>query len=300
MVRWIGRGLVLAGLAAVIGSYAGALHPLGDSLAVFRPVLFVGVLVVCALVWRWRGAWLAAVLCLGLGGWHVASQAGPLVPPFAGDITVYQKNMLFRDYDETALVQDIRASGARMVTLQEVSRAHRDFLAVMEETHPYQLICEGTAVGAVAVLSADPSLGQWCTDAAGMAVMDVAGFEGAGTVRVVALHLHWPWPHRQAEALDEKLNQLGQAGLDGSGAPYHVIVGGDFNMVPWGHSVRRIEDFFGVTRVGGPASTFDLFGLRLSIDHVLAGPAAAGSLSVRPLLGSDHNGLVARIAVNAP
>jgi hypothetical protein len=49
------------------------------------------------------------------------------------------------DYDEVALARDRWASGARIVTLQEVSAAHHDFLEIMKDTQPCRLVCEGTA-----------------------------------------------------------------------------------------------------------------------------------------------------------
>ncbi|MEL6958505.1 MAG: endonuclease/exonuclease/phosphatase family protein [Pseudomonadota bacterium] len=288
--------LSVAGLAAgLVGlGYAGALHPVGDSFAVVR-FLALGVLAVALLgLLRNRLAQVLFVICVGLFGirvWHAVP--GPSVA--APDMVIYQKNMLYHDYDEVALAQDIWASGSRVVTLQEVSAAHRDFLHLMEDTHPYQLICDGTAVGAVAVLSTDPSVARTCSDPVGIAVMDVAINDGQDLMRVVSVHLHWPWPFEQSSTLDLILADLEAADLDAFGAPDHVVVGGDFNMVPWGHSLRRVEAFFGTSRLGHIEQTFDIFGWPMTIDHVMASAPVEASINVRPLLGSDHHGVVGRV-----
>jgi len=300
MWQWIGRGLVVAMLAVFLGSYAGGLHPLGDSLAVFRSMVAGALLLCCLCVWRWRAAWGGAALCGVLWGvhlWSISQEPARVAVP---DLIIYQKNMLYWEYDETALAQDIWASGARIVTLQEVSGAHRDFLEVMADTHPYQLVCEGTAVGAVAVLSTYPSLTRTCSEPTGIAVMDVAGADGALRVRAVSVHLHWPWPYGQAERLGEIFSDLKAADLDARGVPDRVVIGGDFNMVPWGHTVAQVGWFFGSTRIGHVERTFTLFGLGLPIDHVMAGTGAEGSIEVRPLLGSDHHGVVGTVRFMRP
>lgn len=286
--------LIAATLVGV--SYAGALHPLGDSFAVFRyPLVCVGV-ACCAVLYRAPLARVGLVVGLGLLGarlWMGVAGAGVAAP----EITIYQKNMLYRDYDSAALVEDILASGADVVTLQEVSRAHRDILSALADTHPHHLVCDGTAVGAVVVLSALPSVHTTCSDPAGIAVMDVG--EGSAALRVVSLHLHWPWPYRQAEGLTATLDSLSGTVLDRDGRPPRTVVGGDFNMVPWGHSLRRVERAFGVRRIGHVERTFSLHGWPFVIDHVMASHGSAG-IDVRPRLGSDHFGVVGRIDFNAP
>jgi len=73
-----------------------------------------------------------------------------------------------------------------------------------------------------------------------------------------------------------------------------AVLGGDFNMVTWSHTMRRIERVSGTKRIGAVWNTISLKGLPLPIDYVLA--SGTGSSERRPLLGSDHHGLVARIA----
>ena len=287
-------GFVAVGLAVLVaGSYAGVLHPAGDSLAVLRyPMLLVllGVAIALRTSWLARGAMLLCAVLLA----DRVRMAQDGIFEGAIDVVIYQKNMLYRAYDEGALIADIRASGARVVTLQEVSRAHAGFLRQMQDSHPYQVVCEGTRVGAVVVLSADPVVTQACSAPTGIAMAEIAATDGRGPLRAVSVHLHWPWPYGQAAGLDAVLPQL--AGL----APMPTVVGGDFNMVPWGHAMRRVGVVFDVRRIGHVRRTFALFGWPLAIDHVMAGPDAAGQIDVRPRLGSDHFGVLGRVVFEGP
>lgn len=280
-------------------SYLGAWHPAGDSFAVIRYPLVAALFALAALRFRARIAQIVMLVCAGLLA-DRAMMMRSTDAPESSDIVIYQKNMLYRDYDAASLAQDIWVSGARVVTLQEVSSAHDDFLSIMADTHPYQLVCKGPSVGAIAILSTDISVRQTCSDPVGIAVMDIAAQDGQLLTRVVSLHLHWPWPHRQSDRLDAMLAFLDSATLNELGVPDRVVVGGDFNMVPWGQSLRRVQDTFGVARVGHVERTFELFGWPLSIDHVMAGPAATGQIEVHPQLGSDHFGVIGRIAFSAP
>jgi len=77
-----------------------------------------------------------------------------------------------------------------------------------------------------------------------------------------------------------------------------MLIAGDFNMVPWGSSVRSIAKAAESERIGGYVTTFPAFGglAPLAIDHVLIPKGGQGQIETRPLLGSDHLGLVARFS----
>ncbi len=66
MRSWIERGLVFSSAVMLAASFAGEVHGLGDCLAVFRPLILIGCLVVSGLAGRWRGAQIVALMaCLG-------------------------------------------------------------------------------------------------------------------------------------------------------------------------------------------------------------------------------------------
>lgn len=287
MWQILGRGLVVFAGLVLAGSFGGELHGLGDSLAVFRPLILVGSLAVTAFVWRWRIAQGLALASALIAGWHGLAAWPDREPLQQADIIVYQKNMLFRPADRAPLMADIIASGADIVTLQEVSRANQPMLEALLPQYPHQALCAANAVGAVAILSRTPLRDIDCGRLSGFA-RAVTQIDGRD-VQVVSVHLHWPWPYRQRPHAVHLIGYLEP--LDTG----PTIVGGDFNMVASGRSIAWFEQATGTGRVGPLIRTFSLFGYPLGIDHVLA-TGGTGTAFVRPQLGSDHYGVLAQIA----
>ena len=281
----------LAVLAALglLASFCGQLHPLGDSLAVFR--IQIGLLAaLCAtLAFLFGGRW-AALLVLGsllavapalwqLLGWGAQH---------SGAITVYQKNLSFRLQEPGPIIADLLETNPDIVTLQEVATHNLAVLNGIKPRLPTQLVCPFARVGGVAVASHWPLIAgsKTCLDGRGMAAMQVAHPDGP--LWLVSIHLHWPWPYRQASQMAHIAKAL--ENLEGP-----MIIGGDFNMVPWSHSHRLIAQTSGSQRAGAAPNSFPRFGalLPLPIDHIYA--PAGGLTILRPSLGSDHLGLLARV-----
>lgn len=274
-------------LAALLASYAGRFHPLGDSLAVFRPAM-AALLALCALAFRrgWRLALLGVALVALLPIlWMMRPVPAPDPASEAGPV-VYQKNLLFRRPDPAELLADFRASGADLILLEELSDANMPIPDAMRGSHPYQLICPAHRVGAVAILSVHPLADHQCREGSGFAMARVQHPSGAFTA--VALHLHWPWPHGQPAQLDAIMGDLGRA-------PRPMVIGGDFNMIPWAGAPRRIAGATDTRIVGPLFATFSLRGYPLPIDHVLVDTGTKAAVTRRARLGSDHFGVLARI-----
>jgi len=285
--------LAITLLTLLGASFAGALHPAGDSLAVFRLPLAVA----CglAVVWTpWGRAvrWPLAAACLAVLGWH-GWMARAALPDEAGATAVYQKNLSFRSGDKGLLVADLSALAPDHVTLQEVNDRNLPLLAQLEAAYPSQVLCPFSFVGGVAVLSRHPLVAESaiCAERDGLAAMQVQA--PGGPVWVVSIHLHWPWPHGQASQIDRLLPLLET--LDGK-----VIIGADFNAVAWSHAVTRIERASGTRRLGPHMATFVLprVPLGIGIDHVLASAPDGAATFRRARLGSDHYGILARIPRN--
>lgn len=280
------RLATLIAALALAGSYGGALHPMADSLAVFRPGLALAVML-GALAWRGRARQIllaGAMIALAPILWQM--RPPPPVPEAA--LTLYQKNLLFTLADPAPVVADIRESGADLVFLQEVSTRNRAVPEALEDAYPHQLICDAHSVGGVAILSrhAFAAPGQ-CLDARGAAAAQIDS--PLGRVTAVVLHLHWPWPFGQAAHVERILPQLAPL-------PGPVLVAGDFNMVPWATSTRRIARVTDSHRVGPVAPSLMLKRLYpLMIDHILIPQDWRGAAEMRPRLGSDHRGMVARV-----
>ena len=274
-----------AGLAVLAGAL-GALHPVGDSLAVLRvPVAGVALLCGFALRRMWRVALVGVMAAiLAWHGWQ------SLRPQWQGDapLTLYQKNLLSVGGAGVEWMVQLRQTGADIVTLQELGWNNSYLLDYLSDLYPHQLHCPLPPNLGEAVLSRYPFVEgtKVCSDRDGLAVVQVDAPDGP--VWVVSVHLSWPWPHDQAHQIGLILPALERV----SGP---VVVAGDFNSVAWSHTVQRIGTAAGARRIGPHTATFRLpkVGLPIGIDHILS--SGPGRITRLPLLGSDHHGLLAGI-----
>lgn len=268
----------------------GWFHTAFDSIGVFREALLF-----CSLAsvlyfflrrkWFILGPLVGYCVFLGFTVWPQGIVTGV---PSSNMLTVYQKNILFNNYDREPLVDDIVKSGAGFVTLQEVSPKNMGYLDLLKRQYQSSNHCRFATVGGVAVLSSFPMVSGTKGCGAGVAYMQVE--TSNGPYWIVSVHLYWPWPHGQEPQADRILAQLQK--LSGP-----MIIGGDFNMVTWSHRLSEFEKTLDVTAVGGVHRSYDLGGsLGLPFDHVLhTRRAGIGDANLRPKFGSDHRGILARL-----
>ena len=272
--------------ALLAASYAGGLHPLGDSLALLAPFpAIVGLFSAFALRRRWlRGLGLALCAAALIDfAYNRLRGSGP-----AGDLVLYQKNLFFGNAQMHAVIGDIIASKADIITLQEVSERNLPPLRALIETHPHTQFCTASGRFGNAILSRYPIVEDTraCSAIRGMAVAQVE--TPVGHAWVVSLHLHWPYPYRQAAHLASMEPML--SAMDGP-----VIIGGDFNMTPGTRVTRRVARLTETQELRPVLTTFHLRQIPMMIDHVLA---PAGKIEQRPKYGSDHHGLVGYIGLD--
>lgn len=291
MVR-LGRLVNLCAVGLLVGGLLGRVHPLGDSLAVFGGVFAAAVLLTLPLArWPRRGT-AGVILCLilvmapRLLDWAAGSTVGDAE---SDQIVLYQKNLLFRSADRAALLDDIQASGATVLTLQEVSQANQVVLTALRSDMPSQLLCPFSTVGAVAVASSLLPTGEPPVCDKGLAALQVVTPDGP--LWLVSIHLHWPWPHKQAEQMSRLLPLL--EAFEGP-----VVVAGDFNMTPYAHILRAAQHATATRRPRPVQPTFQLpyIPMGVTIDHVLVPRGSTADITRRPTFSSDHRGLVAHIA----
>ncbi|MCK0150990.1 endonuclease/exonuclease/phosphatase family protein [Marivita sp. S6314] len=283
-MRWAVKSVAAVLAAGFFGSFAGALHPLGDSLAVFRlPIAVLFALWVIWSPWPYWIRWSVAVLCLGAMGQIVALK---YVSPPAGPVVVYQKNLLFQNDQVAALVADIRSANPDIVALQELTSRNADVVRTLRPDYPHQASCALTSWARVAILSKWPVEGEICIEDQGLVGIQIASPDG--TFWAFSLHAFWPWPHGQ----DRQLAQLLPV-LEGLEDP--IVLAGDFNMVPWSFALNQIARTTQTTRAGPLFPTLIKMGAPLPIDHVYA--PGGGRASQRDLLGSDHSGVLAEVVV---
>ena len=277
------RAGVICLLLAVLFGFAGDLHPLFDSLSLLRvPLALLCLLILVFPMGMRLRLMLAATVMLG---------AGTTVPLFFGagqadDLRIYTKNIWFANRSLDVLAGDIRASGADVVTLQEVSRPNRALMTALRDIYPHQHLCTFSGWSGNAVLSREPILETRCSDRRAVAAAQVQ--TGQGPVWVVSVHLKWPFPYGNAATA-----QAGETLLQGLEGP--VVMAGDFNIFPWASSVRGMQQAAGLQVAQPVRPTYDLRGVPLLLDHVHA--PGGGTAQYRGLLGSDHLGVLADVAL---
>lgn len=293
LTSWVAPVVAFGAVLALLGGYLGAVHPVGDSLAAFRTGLAL-LAAVAGLLAPWRGL---RVICAGLAVIALAGRALWLMPAPAPTtttttLTLYQKNMLYDNGTPGALAADILESGADVVTVQELRRPGWEMLAQLSGAFPHVARCGDRRPGPVTVLSRWPIApeGPVCAIREGLIVAPVE--TPAGRVWIASLHLAWPWPHAGADQARRVAPIL--AGLDRP-----VVLGGDFNMVPWSHTMRIIRDALEADRMRPVWPTLHLpgIGAGVPIDHALVPQGSSAEIARRPKYGSDHVGLLVRIAL---
>ena len=242
-------GLLFTSLSLV--ALIGSLHPIGDSVSVFLPLL-AAILVILGLFAWLSGAIILAQMIGFIGGllffWlgihFLPYSKTPL--PF---ISVYQKNMFIHSKNWPELARDIHGFRPDVVTLQEIFDENHNILQELKASYPVQHVCGSAYVRSVAVLTHFEPTGvpAVCLNGRGVAAIQVEGPDGA--IWLVSVHLNWPWPFPQA-ADAQTLNDW----LDTLDAP--VILAGDFNMVPWSHRLRQVARKAQGHLAGPPRMTF--------------------------------------------
>ncbi|MBL4541246.1 MAG: endonuclease/exonuclease/phosphatase family protein [Rhodobacteraceae bacterium] len=282
-MRYLAIGAAIPVFALLLAGFLGFLHPAGDSLALLRLPLTALAAIAVLVLRRPRRLRAGGAALTGLS---VASLAIAHCPGAPGPITVYQRNLWFANPDLAAIAAEIRHRDPDIVLLQEVSDHTVGLLDTLRADWPAQTFCRFSGWSGIAVLSRHPMIAgsAQCSDWRGLAAMQIA--LGGRPVWVGSVHLFWPWPHDQAKQRAKPV-----ARIDRMEGP--VILGGDFNMVPWSHGVRALARAAGGSVARPALSTRPVRGMPLPIDHVIA--PGGGSATRLPRQGSDHFGLLARV-----
>lgn len=298
MIRRGLRNLLVLALVVLGAGYLGQYHPAGDSLAVFRPQITLLILLLAVLLWLARArVWaVLGIAAAGLALGPIFWMSGALSASGGTGMSLYQKNMRFLVEDPTLLSADVLARRPDFLTLQEVSGANMAVFEPLDAVYQARQFCPFATVGGVAVASRWPMVAGsgFCAEADGLAAMQVMTPKGA--VWVVSIHLHWPWPKSQPAHIARLSPILQRLAQDDTGAP--VVIGGDFNMVPWSAAMKRLTEVSATERIGPPHVTLTKMRgwMRVPIDHVLVS-GGNGSVQRIERLGSDHFGLFARFAL---
>lgn len=262
----------------------GSIHPVGDSFSVIQlPVALLGL----ALSVFFFGKILRvvvlilSVVAIGQIGLEFLNSRD------AGPVAVYQKNLLSLNPEIRRTQADILKRQPEIVTLEEVTdQLAQTIQNDLADDYPTWKFCKYNDVRGSAIAAKWPEIAgsAFCTAGGNVAGVQVSGPDGP--LWLVALHLHWPWPYEQGDQVRDLLPTL--EALEGP-----VVLGGDFNMLPWSNAVRQITKAIRGERAGGVEPTFFLDSIPLPIDQVIA--PAGGTIEVLPRYESDHHGLLAHV-----
>ncbi len=282
------HGLTLA----IFMGFLGAVLPLGDSLAIFR-IEFTALLAIAGVVAYKLGRTLIpmmAMITVCVSVMSLVPYAGANREVDAPDLVLHQHNVMFGNPRLDELIVELDQTGADLLTLQEISETNfARIKAGLGTDYPHFKVCLYDR-GGVAIMARDlgPLLDHGCVAKSRMAWMRI-GTE-LGPITVVSIHQLWPWPKGQfwqREALADDIARL----------PRPVIMGGDFNNVPWSSAVRSAAGAADgrLARGLGRSFVFDTPWPLFRIDHVVAPLGAQLRAARTPGWGSDHLGLTAQI-----
>lgn len=276
----------VAGLLVVVG-FLGELHRSVDTISMGRP-LFGFLCIVGFFVAKRIWLKLFFIVIAAVASFTVISHFLPQEP--GNDLRVYSKNLWFANSEIPALVADIKAAHVDVVMLQEVSDRNKMVLDLLKDSFPYQHLCRFSGWLGIAVVSRLPfDDAPMCSNWRAISVAPIRLKNEK--VWLVSAHIPWPWPYDSSNSETDVERILAE--LDGV-----VVIGGDFNIMPWTGRVGRIASITNTQLAGPIRPTLKFRNVPLPIDFVLA--PGGGSVEVRPLLGSDHAGILANLTLWSP
>ncbi|TFL17812.1 endonuclease/exonuclease/phosphatase family protein [Jannaschia formosa] len=291
-MRRLAAALALVLAAALAGALLGGLWAPLDSLAVPQLYLAAALLLLASfpILPAALRPGLGALACLG--AWDVLSHAVTPDAVTGAPVLRHLQHNLHQGNRAADLPE--RLAGVDTATLQEVGEAIFTLSDLPPEWHLE--ICPRPGWVTTAALTRHPVIASGCTPS-GAAWIRLRLPEGVGApgaeLTLVSVHVFWPWP----AAGDRQTQQVAGLRAELSALPGPVLLGGDFNQMPWSAAVGTLADSVGAKVAPGLRATYvDLGGaLRLPIDHILA-PRGWQVAAVRgERHGSDHHAVTATL-----
>lgn len=305
--RWDGAlGLAAAGTA--VAAVAALLAPLGwpfELFAHFRWQVGVAaaILAVAALVSRrpWLMAIAVAVLLAQglptlLPG-RTALAHGADAHCTTSPLRIVTVNAWFANTDTAPLVDWLARSDADVIAVQEFTPAWAAAFAPLLQAYPHHVLLARPDPYGIALLSRWPLEDAGAVDFAGDGLPSLVAYaqlSGGRTLRVIAMHTHWPMTRALQQLRDVSLQAA--ARLAATGGIDTVLVG-DLNLTPYAPAYTRLVEQSGLRDAlhdvaWRPTWQAGFWPLALPIDHVLVPRAACVvAQEIGPDVHSDHRPL---------
>jgi endonuclease/exonuclease/phosphatase (EEP) superfamily protein YafD len=222
-------------------------------------------------------------------------------PPDGPRLTVLQANLKLGAADPAALVRSVREDGVELLAAEELTTAGQERLiaAGLESLLPHRYTRPQDAGAGLGIWSRYPLSELTTLPGFDLGVLSARVTAPSGNLTFVAVHLLPPYPYPSNGWLAETA-RLGDVLAD---LPRPALVAGDFNATVDHVQFRRLlTDGYadGIRQAGaGYLATYPAdrwFGPVIGIDHVLTRGATATAVRTVALPGSDHRGLLVRVA----
>jgi endonuclease/exonuclease/phosphatase (EEP) superfamily protein YafD len=262
-----------------------SIHPLFDSLTHFRIHFLVSLLVLLVILSFFAKAkeryfTIFAILSIAIY-LYITLTNRPQTKVCDKTMKMMQYNLRFDNENMIKVQTFLLENPIDIATFQEVTYAHKAKLEELKQEYPYQAYCEFATVGGEMIISKHPfTKNGGCVKGEGLVWREID--VNNKKFSLVSLHLHWPYPLNQFEQISTLSKELEK--IKGS-----VIVAGDFNAVPWSHSVARVENASHTKAIDGIRWSIKVGYIDLPIDHVLiSDDFKISDIAVGEELGSDH------------
>ena len=288
-------------------SFFQAYHPLFDSFSHFRYHILIAIILLLGLlvVFDKKRVIFGILLLISIIYLYIFPFTYKAIYISKGGSGIHfshmQFNLNFRNNKLDRVLELLSSKKPDIVTLQEVTNAHRAKLESLKKDnlYPYQRYCDFyPIVGAVAILSRYPISNTTCAKGRGLlsTTLDI----NSTKVNVVAIHLHWPYPFSQYEQVNE-LKPILRSLKDAQ----YSLISGDFNAAPWSNIVKKIAKESNTDIVGGLRWTISVdmqlysipFSIKLPIDQLLLHGINIYSIEVLEHFGSDHYPVFSRLYI---
>jgi endonuclease/exonuclease/phosphatase (EEP) superfamily protein YafD len=219
-----------------------------------------------------------------------------------GSLRIGQFNVLQPNGKKEAVLATVRASGAEVLSFQEVDHAWAAVLdTALSRDLPYRVIVPRTDCYGIALFSKFPLEGAEVMDVHGAPVVHAVVRKNGFAIAVTSVHARSPLPY---SAFVERNRQFRSLAYRLSRVRLPQVVVGDMNAVAWDEALVQFSIDAGGLRIhdNEPATFPNIIGVPLiPIDHVLVSPELeVVAQRTMELSGSDHYALIADIAPRLP
>ena len=265
-----------------------------DQLDALLPATLLLAVLSISLDWRARSSLIAVTALVITGVLAARELTSPAAPVGGRSMVVITHNVARRNQDPAGTAAALISANADVLFLQETNGTFAPYLAQLRRRYPYGNTCRRGC--SLAILSRWPlTRVRWRFHrpdghafGPGLLATSIA-LPWGGSASLATVHLS-----RAAGGADRERHRDALAAAVQQAGPASLVLAGDFNLSPWGTSMRQLERGLGpMSRVTRALFTYPAGWPWpmpvVPIDHVFIGPAwRVAAVQRLPATGSDH------------